>query len=95
MVLSNNQVGFDFFEFSSINNSDDYYQLLSPQEQDKAARLKFSDVYQQYVLTRGRLRLRLAEQLDCQARDLVIESRAKGKPYLKNANYQFNVSHTH
>lgn len=93
-ILKPNEVGIDFFKFSEISNIEEYYDFLFDSEKERADQLKLKQVFAQFVITRGRLRRSLAQQLSCTPQELIIESGEKGKPYLKNFDYQFNVSHT-
>ncbi len=92
--LTNDDVLIEFIDFSRVNNISTLVELLSNDEQEKANTLKIEAVYNQYVITRAMLRKALAQQLHCLTSELTIQYFEKGKPYLSNNDYYFNVSHT-
>lgn len=94
IILKPNEIGIDFFKFDEISDIEEYYSFLADSEKERADQLKIKKVFEQFVLTRGRLRRNVAQQLSCTPQELIIDVAEKGKPYLKNFNYQFNVSHT-
>jgi 4'-phosphopantetheinyl transferase len=74
---------------------DEYAELLSEQERDKAARFRFEHLRDAYLLGRGVTRAILARYLDRPAAGLHFRLGHQGKPYLENGGrWQFNVSHS-
>jgi 4'-phosphopantetheinyl transferase len=72
--------------------------LLSDAERARAARFKFEHHRRRYIVTRGRLRLLLAERLDATPESIEIACRSRGKPVLGGrfveCGLHFNVSHS-
>ncbi len=72
-----------------------YWDVLSPDERERANRFRFSDDRLRFALTRISLRLLLAEELSVDPRMLEFSARDYGKPYLADAPHlNFNVSHS-
>jgi len=72
--------------------------LLSDAERARAPRFKFEIHRRRYIVTRGRLRLLLAERLDTAPESIEIACRSHGKPILGGrfveCGLHFNVSHS-
>lgn len=81
------------------SNINEFYSLLSDDERERANKLKIEDKRQQYIITRGTLRQRLALLTNSDPKDFVFEYLKLGKPVLanqlKNDDITFNVSHSH
>jgi len=69
--------------------------LLTPDERDRADRYKAGTVREQFVASRGLLRLVLAERLGTAPHAVPIAYILNGKPVLACGSLHFNVSHTH
>ena len=70
------------------------FELLSPEEQEKAARYRVEHPRSDYILTRGTLRSLLSRYLGKDPREIHFRYASHGKPYVAgNTNLQFNVSH--
>ncbi len=80
---------------SDIN---EFYNLLSDDERDRADKLKVEDKRRQYIITRGTLRRRLALLTNIDPEDFVFEYLKQGKPVLTNdprcVDITLNVSHS-
>ena len=71
------------------------YGLLSNEEQERALRFRIERPRQDFVLTRGTLRLLLARYLSTTPQDVSLRNARNGKPFLQAENdLCFNVSHT-
>jgi 4'-phosphopantetheinyl transferase len=71
--------------------------LLDSQERERAERFTVARPRRQFVVTRGALRLLLAERLGCRAEALAFAAGPHGKPFLvagEAAPLAFNVSHS-
>lgn len=69
--------------------------LLSPDEQSRADRFRFSRDRRRYVVARGMLRRRLAAYLGCPADAVSFAYGSFGKPILHDAErLSFNLSHS-
>jgi 4'-phosphopantetheinyl transferase len=72
------------------------YELLSPDEQERALRFRVDRARIAFVVTRGMLRWLLARYLRTAPRELRFRYGIQGKPILEgNSSLSFNVSHTH
>jgi phosphopantetheinyl transferase len=71
-----------------------YHSVLNTVEKQHISRQKIESVRNQRVLSRAILRLILGYHTHEQAQKLQINTTKYGKPYLKNQNLYFNVSHT-
>lgn len=70
------------------------YELLLPEEREKAARYRVERPRGDYILTRGTLRALLSKYLETNPDAINFEYTEYGKPFVKNAALRFNVSHT-
>ncbi len=70
------------------------YELLLPEEREKAARYRVERPRGDYILTRGTLRALLSKYLHADPGAIHFEYTEYGKPFLKGAALRFNVSHT-
>jgi 4'-phosphopantetheinyl transferase len=73
--------------------------LLCREEEDRAARFHFRRDYEQFVLSRGILRLLLAKYVGGRPEEIAFRYSPNGKPALdgpsrQGAKLQFNLSHT-
>jgi 4'-phosphopantetheinyl transferase len=72
------------------------YELLSRDEQERALRLREGRTRNDFVVTRGTLRVLLAHYLGTAPLEVQLCYGIHGKPLLEgNSNLCFNVSHTH
>jgi 4'-phosphopantetheinyl transferase len=71
------------------------FALLTPDEQQKAARFHFEKDRNHYGAARGLLRLILSSYLSEEPKDLRFTYNLYGKPALDSDLLQFNVSHSH
>jgi len=69
--------------------------VLSPAEDARAARFRDSHGGERWRRTRAALRCLLAEYLDADPRELILETASYGKPFLAEpaSSLRFNVSH--
>lgn len=88
---------YDLRKLSS--NTKQFYVLLSNDEQARADKLKIENKQQQYIITRGALRQRLATLTHGNPEDFIFKTLEYGKPVLNNnpdfKDLQFNVSHSY
>lgn len=73
------------------------WDLLSPEEQQRALKFHFEADRRRAVIARGNLRALLAKELNCAARDLELFAAEAGKPELRGSHsnrVHFNVSHS-
>jgi 4'-phosphopantetheinyl transferase len=68
--------------------------VLDSSELQRAARFRFPLHRSRFIVGRGRLRLILAQYLQCGPADIEFEYSAYGKPHLKNHLLHFNLAHT-
>ena len=69
-------------------------ELLSIDEQGRAARFHFARDRERYVVGRGILRSILARYLGQPAQELIFNYGSRGKPVLPGAPLQFNLAHS-
>ncbi len=67
---------------------------LSKEELDRAERFKFGNLRDRYTRGRGMLRRELARHLTCDPAGLVFGSGPHGKPFLRDLDLHFNLSHS-
>lgn len=76
----------------------DFQNTLAPDELARAARFRFAQDRDHFLIARARLRAILSRYTNIQPRELVFQYSAKGKPRLANAPacdaLSFNVSHS-
>ena len=71
------------------------YGLLSREEQQRALRFRPERSRNDFVLTRGTLRILLAQYLDISSQEIRFRYQEHGKPILEGeSDLRFNVSHT-
>jgi 4'-phosphopantetheinyl transferase len=68
--------------------------LLDDEEGERAERFRFDQDRRRYIARRGRLREILSQSLGCPASRIRFAWNAFGKPFVKEANLRFNVSHS-
>jgi 4'-phosphopantetheinyl transferase len=68
--------------------------LLSRDEIDRLERLKIQQKAENFLSSRGILRLILSSYLDTDPQRLLIKTSPAGKPYLPNSAVSFNISHS-
>tara|TARA_B100002019_G_scaffold291585_1_gene312166 strand:+ start:266 stop:976 length:711 start_codon:yes stop_codon:yes gene_type:complete len=70
------------------------FNILSSNEQLKASKFKNKNQAQASVLARGALRVLLGAYENCSPKDINFSRTNDGKPFLKNSNTSFNISHS-
>ena len=72
-------------------------QLLSTDEQERAAKFKFQNDRRRYIVAHTALRLLLSQYANVSSSELNFFASAYGKPFLAApaGNIQFNLSHSH
>jgi 4'-phosphopantetheinyl transferase len=73
---------------------DEFIQLLSPEERERAARFRFDEHRERSQITRGLLRSLLGRYSDRSPGELCFVYNAHGKPEVKNCGIHFNTSHS-
>ena len=74
---------------------DDLFMLLSADERDRAARLKFDDARRRFVIGRGLLRTHLADLLTMPPESVQFRYSEHGKPDLDHdTDLRFSVAHS-
>ena len=80
------------------NGREDFINILSGSERERANRLRFESDRSTFIMTRGHLRKLLGSYLDKEPKELEIDYGKYGKPYLRKEsnpqNINFNLSHT-
>jgi 4'-phosphopantetheinyl transferase len=76
---------------AEINN---FKKLMSVDELQKAARFKFDIDRNNYITGRGFLRTILSQYLNTSPEDIMFSYAEKGKPYVKDIEIKFNLSHS-
>ena len=71
-----------------------FYKMLSDDEKDRAGKYHFEKDRNNYLVSRGLLRLILSKYLSIKAQEIIFEYNKYGKPYLKNNNLSFNIAHS-
>lgn len=70
-------------------------ELLTPDEQERAARFRFPHLQSSFILARGALRILLGRHLNTHPAGIRFQYGPKGKPSLAGgARLKFNVSHS-
>jgi 4'-phosphopantetheinyl transferase len=83
--------------FFDLEDSDEFYHLLSEEEKNQAARLKNNKTARQKIISRGILRLLLGDYLQLHPEELIFQYSPFGKPFLSNpeaASISFNLAHS-
>lgn len=73
---------------------DQLYEMLSPEERERARRFHFPEHRRQSILCRGTLRETLARYLDVDPGAIAFAYNRYGKPYVRGAEIRFNLSHS-
>jgi phosphopantetheine--protein transferase-like protein len=73
---------------------DNFYKVLSSDEQTKAQRLVFPSDRQNYYVCHALLRHLLSKRAGVDPKDVKILAGQKGKPFIEDKNIAFNISHT-
>ena len=75
--------------------ADSLLELLSADEQERAARFKFAGPRNQYLISRALLRRALGRYLKIEGREVRFQTATNGKPELAaDSDLRFNLSHT-
>ncbi len=71
------------------------FELLNPEERERAARFKFPPPRNQFVISRALLRRALGRYLQVEPRDIHFRTTGNSKPELaESSDIRFNLSHT-
>lgn len=73
---------------------ENYWPLLSKDEQQRAERFKYAKHKNRFIVSRGILREILADFLNENPEKIQFYTGKRGKPYLKNTTLEFNLSHS-
>ena len=79
---------------AASSSPEELLELLSPTERDKAQLFIRPGLRERYLYTRAALRVLLGEQLNQSPQALRIAETDQGRPYLPEANLDFNLSHS-
>lgn len=71
-----------------------FYATLSSEEHSRLASFKHTDSSHQFLIARVLLRQQLAPRLNQQANAILLDQNKFGRPFVRNATIDFNVSHT-
>ena len=72
-----------------------FHSMLSSEERHRAKRFSFESLRRSYTLSRGGLRILLADYLGCPANEIELVHGPKGKPALREpSQIRFNTSHS-
>lgn len=104
-ILNFFEKDFDFFNLQGIhiwkiNISDledqlDYFEsFLCFDENQKASRFKFKDDQNRCIISRACLRILCGKYLSKIPKSIEFAYKEKGKPYIREADFSFNVSHS-
>jgi len=80
---------------SHINNVSTYWEYLSIQEKIKASKYYTEYLSKKYIISHGILRYILSFYTKQHPQKIEFNYNEYGKPFLKNSNIQFNISHSH
>ena len=73
---------------------DHWYEILSPEELDRARRFRFAEHRRQSIACRGLIREILGSYLDQEPASICFSYNRYGKPYVESSDVFFNVSHS-
>ena len=73
---------------------DSLYEILGPQERERAMRFRFAEHRREFIVCRGTLREILAPYLALHPGRIAFSYNRYGKPYLRDSDIHFNVSHS-
>ncbi len=75
---------------------DALHSLLSPDERERASRMRAKGAAEEFIVSRGVARELLAAECDCTPRDIAFSIGPRGKPALErsNSSFAFNLSHS-
>jgi len=94
MGLSDSKIDFYKVEFAELHPKlEDFLELLSKKELDKASKFKYPELSESYLLGRGFLRNVLGNKLSISPENVIISEGEHGKPYVEG-EISFNASHT-
>lgn len=80
---------------SYINNIATYWEYLSVKEKVQANKYYSNSLRDKYIMSHGILRHILSYYTIQYPQDIVFTYNKYGKPFLKNSNIHFNMSHSH
>ncbi|MBV8802172.1 MAG: 4'-phosphopantetheinyl transferase superfamily protein [Gammaproteobacteria bacterium] len=80
---------------SFISQIDRFLTLLSPDELERIARLRFEKHRERFIITRAVLRQILSCYIKTSAEKILFSYTPQGKPYLTLNSIYFNTSHSH
>ena len=73
---------------------DSLYEILAPQERERATRFRFAEHRRQFIICRGTLREILSPYLEVKPAHIAFVFNRHGKPSLRDSDVRFNVSHS-
>jgi 4'-phosphopantetheinyl transferase len=73
---------------------DSLYEILAPEERERAARFRFEGHRRQFIVCRGVLREVLSPYLGLHPADIAFVCNRHGKPGVSGSDVHFNVSHS-
>lgn len=91
-----NQTHLWYIKFNKqLNNVPFFTSILSDDEKEKASKFRFKKDQNQFILSRGALRVLSANYLNIDAKNIVFKYGKYGKPEFDfNSDLKFNVSHS-
>ncbi len=73
---------------------DSLYEVLAPEERERATRFRFAEHRRQFIVCRGMLREILSGYLELHPARIAFVYNRHGKPSLRDSDVRFNVSHS-
>ena len=73
---------------------DSLYEILAPQERERATRFRFEEHRRQFIVCRGALREVLSPYLGLHPADIAFVCNRYGKPGVSDSDVRFNISHS-
>lgn len=73
---------------------DYFYEILSPEERERALRFRFAEHRRRSILCRGTLRETLAPYLEVEPAHIRFGYNRYGKPFVRDSRVHFNLSHS-
>lgn len=95
LILSDNQVNIYIVPLDKSPFSLEYLSsILSEDERKRSDRYKFLSDKNKFIICRGMLRVILSKYLDIPPDLIKFDYTDKGKPFIKDTNLSFNLSHS-
>lgn len=92
--LNNNIDVWYFDKKKMLSISYDWKSVLSQEELERSQRFYFEEDRESFVIYHACSRLILSEYLGVYAKQIVIDTKPKGKPFLSSKEVYFNLSHS-